>query len=58
MDNAGIWIAIAVGAVLLGLVRPRWLVTLLIVLFAVVITGLVGVFILVLVGKFFGNGKK
>ena len=59
MPQELVWAAVVIGLVFLGIVRPKWLATLLIVLLAIAITGFIGFFVLVIVGKLFGgSGKK
>jgi hypothetical protein len=56
MDKPWLWIVIA-AAVLIGIWRPRLLLTIICVLFAVAVTGLCGVFMLMAFSRFFGSKK-
>lgn len=53
-----IWTTLILFLILLGIFRPKWLLTLFAIAFALCVVGVMFVILLILIGKLLGNGKN
>ena len=58
MSNELSWAAVIVFLVLLGILRPRWLLYILLFAFFASVAGFFVIMLLIALGKFMGGGKK